>query len=163
MKYNEYDQTRSMISTIRKLNESIKNNGKLIREQEEQQNTDLKDDFIIINDVEVKMLSTDEVDLELSNETKEMISNIINSFRQQVSEIATLEPGMVMSKEQIRLDGNIDGSGFILIAGKDSGVYLNADMLMVTEEVFNFIDKLVKFHNGYEAALLPLIRERQYN
>lgn len=163
MKYNEYDTTKSMISTIRRLNESKKQNSSLINEQEEQQNTEVKDDFLVINDVEVKMMSTDEVDLELSNETKELISNIINSFRQQVSQIAKLEPGMVMTKEQIRLDGNIDGSGFVLITGKDAGVYLNSDMLMVTDEVLSFIDKLTKFHVGFEKALLPLIRERQYN
>jgi len=162
MKYNEYDKTKAMLNTIRRLNES-KSNQKVIREQEEQQNTDLKDDFIVINDVEIKLLSTDEADMELSNETKEMISNLIDSFRQQVSQTAILEPGMVMNKEQIRLDGNLEGSGFVLIAGNDSGLYLNSDMLKIEKETLDFINKLSKFQIGFEQALSPLIRERQNN
>ena len=49
-----YDETKKMLDTMRRLTESVKQ-GNILKEEE----TDLKDDITVINDVDVKMLSTD--------------------------------------------------------------------------------------------------------
>jgi hypothetical protein len=131
-----YDDTKKMLNTLRKLNES-KTSMNVLKEQEEvtqNQNSD----FIIINDVEVKMLSTDEMDMELQDDQKQSISGLIDNFRQQVSQIVDFEPGITINQNQIRLDGTLtdEDISFVFIAGEESGVYINADMLKLETQPF---------------------------
>ena len=95
---NEYDSTKKMLYTLRKLNGLIVEN-ELGAEQpnaqqadanqvEDQQNQDplgpedaaataeQKNDFVVINDVEVKLLSSDSADMQLTDEQKTSISNL---------------------------------------------------------------------------------------
>ena len=121
-----YDETKKMLDTMRRLTESVKQ-GNILKEEE----TDLKDDITVINDVDVKMLSTDNLDLKISDDQKNSISGLIDSFREQVSDLADLDPGITINMTQIRMDGtipNID-MGFVLISGDESGVYINAVMM----------------------------------
>jgi hypothetical protein len=121
--------------------------------------------FVVINDVEVKMLSSDEADMELSDEQKETISGLIDNFKQQVSQIVEFQPGMTINPNQIRLDGKLtdEDINFVLIAGEDSGTFINAEMLKLESNVGLMLEKLVKFEETYKTALEPIIQSRNNN
>ena len=159
-----YDETKKMLNALRNLNESVRRT-KLLSEQESPVTSDVRDEIDVINDVDIKMLSSDNMDMKLSDEHKNSISGLIDSFRQQVSEIANLEPGLTINMNQIRLDGsipNVDIS-FVLITGEEAGFYVNAEMLKIEDETLMTIDKLLKFQLVFEDTLNPIIRERSNN
>jgi SMC interacting uncharacterized protein involved in chromosome segregation len=160
----DYDDTKKMLNTLRRLNESRTSFGSLIREQNETEQPDM-DDVFVVNDVDVKMISNDQMDLKLMDDQKTSISNLIDSFREQVSQIADLKPGITMKSNQIRLDGNIPDLdiNFIIIAGEESGLYLNADMLKIEEETNIQIQKLLKFEETFKTTMEPMIRDRNTN
>lgn len=159
-----YDETKRMLNTLRKLNESIKNCD-ILKEQESENTVSTDDNVDNINDVDVKLISSDKSDLELTDDQKNTISGLIDSFREQVSQIANLEPGLTFNMNQVRLDGSISDVdlSFVLIAGDDSGLFINADMLKVEDEVISTIDKLSKFQLIFEDAINPIIRQRNSN
>lgn len=168
---NDYDLTRNMLKTIRTLTES-KTSNKTLNEVAEfqspavdQADQNLENDIIVVNDVEVKMNSSDQADLTLQDSQKTAISQLIDNFKQQVSQIADFDPGITMSPDQIRLDGTLTDQdiSFVFIAGKDSGAYINADMLKLEQEVANELEKLAKFQETFETAMNPLIQERKTN
>lgn len=166
---NDYDFTKGMLNTLRNLNES-KTSNKTLKEEFEQttnpeQESPVNDDVTVINDVEVKMLSTDEADMKLAEDQKNSISGLIDNFRQQVSQIAEFEPGITINQDQIRLDGTLPDEEikFVFIAGKDSGIYINAEMLKLENEVGAALDKLVKFEETFKTTMEPLITQRDNN
>lgn len=173
MKTDDYDVTRNMLKTIRTLTES-KVSSKTINEQQTEFQTpqvnntndeNQKNDIDVINDVDVKLLSTDQNDLKLTDQQKTAISELIDGFKQQVSQIAEFEPGMTLTQDQIRLDGYLpdEDINFVFIAGKESGVYINADMLKLEQDVATSLEKLAKFEITYKTAMEPLIQERSNN
>mgnify|MGYP003349585701 FL=1 len=125
----------------------------------------INNDITVINNVDVKLLSTDKMDMTLTDEQKTAISGIIDNFKSQVSQIVTFEPGMTINEEQVRLDGTIDDLDikFVIIAGKEAGVYLNAEMLKLDDTVLQVIDRLNKFELGFKQAFEPFITNRQNN
>jgi len=167
---NSYDEIKGMLNTLRNLNES-KSSFKVLKEDETpndtMNNTDNqgKKDIIVINNVEVNIVSNDSEDMKITDQQKTAISNIIDSFRSQVSQIVEFEPGMNMNESQIRLDGSLTDNDidFVFIAGQDAGLYINADMLKIEEEVTVLLGKLSKFEQTYKDAMEPLITQRQTN
>ena len=167
-----YDDTKKMLNTLRKLNESRMSSNTL-REQLETQQSSVNpestqndgDEIDVINDVDVKMVSTDIADLTLMDDQKTTISGLIDSFRNQVSQIAELKPGLTMNETQIRLDGSIGelDLNFVYIVGEESGVYINADMLLVDSEVLSQLDKLLKFESTFKTTMEPMLRDRKNN
>jgi hypothetical protein len=167
-----YDDTKKMLNTLRKLNESRMSSNTL-REQLETQQSSVNpestqndgDEIDVINDVDVKMVSTDSADLTLMDDQKTTISGLIDSFRNQVSQIAELKPGLTMNETQIRLDGSIGelDLNFVYIVGEESGVYINADMLLVDSEVLSQLDKLLKFESTFKTTMEPMLRDRKNN
>lgn len=169
---NQYDVTKNMLRTIRTLTESVSHKKSINEEEMDQTGLDMnqpegnvKDDVMVINNVDVKLLSTDERDMELKDDQKEMISKLIDSFRQQVSQIVDFEPGFTINQNQIRLDGKLtdEGVNFVFIAGEDAGVYINADMLKLEQNIANTLTKLSKFEETYKTELEPLITQRNHN
>ncbi len=167
----DYDVTKNMLKTIRTLTES-KLTNKTINEQsepitplinktEEEQN----DDITVINDVDVKLVSSDESDMKLSDQQKGGISQIIDGFRQQVSQIVDFNPGFTITQNQIRLDGSITelDIDFVFIAGDESGIYINADMLKLEQDTATMLEKLAKFEETYKTSMDPLITYRKNN
>lgn len=157
---SSYDDTKKMLNTLRKLNET-KSSFNTLREQEES----TSDDVTVINDVDVKLVSSDTVDLELTEDQKNTISGLIDSFREQVSQIADLKPGFTFNETQIRLDGSITDLdiNFVFIVGDEGGLYLNADMLLIDNDVMTTITKLSKFELTFRDTIEPLLRERKTN
>jgi hypothetical protein len=122
------------------------------------------DNVEVVNDVEVKLISTDQEDIKLKEDEKNGISQIIDSFRQQISQLADLDPGFTISEQQIRLDGNMTDDteiGFVFIAGEESGLYINGDMLSIDEKTIEMLGKLFKFQPTFVTAMEPLIRDRR--
>lgn len=166
---NGYDETKKMLNILRSFNTS---SSRSINEQVEtdtqtQQVSDkpVQDDITVINDVDVKLLSTDQMDMELLDDQKTSISTIIDSFRDQVSQIANFEPGFTLTQTQIRLDGSLpdEDINFVLIAGEESGLYINADMLKLEENTLMVLQRLQKFEMSFKDGLDPIIRQRQNN
>ncbi len=169
---NQYDVTKNMLRTIRTLTESVSHKKSINEEEMDQTGLDMnqpegnvKDDVMVINNVDVKLLSTDERDMELKDDQKEMISKLIDSFRQQVSQIVDFEPGFTINQNQIRLDGKLtdEGVNFVFIAGEEAGVYINADMLKLEQNIANTLTKLSKFEETYKTELESLITQRNHN
>ncbi len=170
----DYDVMKKMLKTIRTITES-KSSNNVLKEQEEpiQQSEiptdvpseDTKNDITVINDVDVKLVSNDDADMELKEDQKETISTLIDGFRQQVSQIAEFEPGFSLSPNQIRLDGKLpdEDINFVFIAGDESGVYINADMLKLEQSVATALEKLAKFNETFKTAIEPLITQRNNN
>ena len=167
---NSYDEIKGMLKTIRTIKES-KNPLNIIKEEEEEKTTFTTDetgeksDVIVINDVEVRLSSTDKSDMKLDEKQKIGISSMIDNFRTQVSQIVDFEPGFTVTEKQIRLDGTFTDEeiSFVFIAGEEGGLYINADMLELTEEVMMTLDKLVKFEKVFKDGMEPLIVQRQTN
>ncbi len=155
---------------MRKLNESTASN-KILREQvemaqdEPQPQQSMKDDILVVNDVDVKMNSQDDADMKLMDEQKKEISGIIDNFKQQVSQIVNFEPGFSIFPDQIRLDGKLtdEDMKFVFIAGKDGGVYVIADMLKLEQNVANTLEKLAKFNEVFKTSMEPIISQRNNN
>ena len=167
----DYDVTKSMLKTIRTLTES-KTSNRSINEVvdfesslSDEATKEQKDDIVVINDVDVKLLSTDEADMKIDENQKTAISTLIDNFKQQVSQIVEFDPGMTINQEQIRLDGYLpdEDINFVFIAGKDSGTYINAEMLKLEHETGNMLEKLAKFEETYKTALEPIISQRDNN
>jgi hypothetical protein len=168
-KKNSYDEIKGMLKTLRTLNES-KPSFKVLKEEETPMNNmggneDVKDDIIVINNVEVNISSEDSEDMKLEENQKTAISALIDSFREQVSQIVDFEPGMTVKETQIRLDGTLTDNdiSFVMIAGEEGGLYVNADMLKIEQEEIDTLNKLLKFEKTYKDAMEPLITERQNN
>ena len=83
----------------------------------------------------------------------------------EVNQIVDFEPGMSINENQIRLDGSLPDQdiNFVLIAGQEAGVYINAEMLKLETEVGNLMEKLVKFQATFETSMNPLIQLRNNN
>lgn len=167
-----YDDTKKMLNTLRKLNES-KTSYNTLREQSEPQQSQINpeatqtdgDEVTVINDVDVKLVSTDSADLKLMEDQKTAISGLIDSFRNEVSQIADLKPGITMNETQIRLDGSITDIdiNFVYIVGDEPGLYINADMLNVNNEVLTELSKLLKFETTFKTSMEPMLRQRKTN
>ena len=164
-----YDDTKKMLNTLRKLNENRTFSNNILREEIETQQPQNQEpqekDFTVINDVEVKLLSSDPADMNLLDDQKTAISTLIDNFRQQVDQIAEFKPGMSINSDQVRLDGTLTNEdiSFVFIAGKESGVYINADMLKLEQNTATALEKLVKFQSTFETSMEPLLTQRDNN
>jgi len=189
MKMNNYDQTKKMLNTIRNLNESKVATNKIIKEEAGQFDSPPNnagsnaaqqpvefgsnketvasekraDDITNINDVDVHY----ENGKDLDDAQQNAISQLIDNFSSQVSQLADYDPGFTITPDQIRLDGKIPFEGdnnviFTLIAGKDEGFYMNANMLAVDNNVMEAITNLLKFNTGtFKTAMQDLLNKRK--
>ena len=168
---NDYDVMKGMLKTIRTITESKASNRTLNEAvgfqspEVDKSEENLKNDVMVVNDVEIKMNSSDEADLTLQDSEKTAISQLIDNFKQQVSQIADFTPGITIAPDQVRLDGTLTDQdiSFVFIAGKESGAYINADMLKLEQDVANELEKLAKFQETFETAMNPLIQDRKTN
>ena len=165
---NEYDVAKSMLKTMRLFTEGKEQNKKTIKEQSETlppEAQNMKDDFLVINDVDVKLMSADDSDMKLLDDQKNEISNIIDSFKSDISQIVDFNPGFTISPDQIRLDGTLTDEDvkFVFIAGKEDGVYINAEMLKLDTDTAMTLEKLAKFQETFKTSMEPLINQRNNN
>lgn len=144
---------------MRNLNENTQSK-KVLKEEEDQKMFNL-----VLNDnVEVKIHSTDQQDLSLSDEEKNSLNQLIQNFKSQVSELASFEEGFNIYVDNVRLDGSIEEDlEFVLIAGNNRGLYLNANMLQVEQDTVEIIAKLEKFQHTFEDVVTEIMNNRKNN
>lgn len=155
-----YDTTKKMLNTLRNLNEStIKRNT--LNEQEAEK--EMKDSVVVVDGVEVRMIASTDEDLQLDDQQKKTIGDVISNFGTQVSDLADLRPGITIQSNQVRLDGKLPDVelDFVIIAGQNKGTYLNTAMLKVTYELLESIQKLMKFEDVFADSMNDLISERR--
>lgn len=185
---NEYDEIKGFLTKIRKIQSIPKSNDYgIIKEQlndnQENEYSELPDDdddtvqdptiknvpgekehedVAVINDVDIEIHSEDPEDLELQDEEKKKISQLIDDFRTDVSEIAEFDKLHVYS-DSARLDGkisNIDMS-FSLSTGNDTGLYIsNPSMLKIDDNSLDVINKLRMFQPKFINSINDLILNR---
>ncbi len=143
---------------MRSLNENTLSKATLKEEDEKVNN-------LVLNDnVEIKVHSNDQEDLNISDEEKNSLNQLIQNFKTQVSELATFEEGFNIYTNSVRLDGSIgEDLGFVFIAGEDRGVYINSDMLMLNDEISATIEKLNKFQHTFEDVVNEMMNSRKNN
>lgn len=153
----EYDNIKKMLNTMRNLHENVQSK-KILKEEENTFN-------LVLNDnVEVKIHSTDQQDLNLSEEEKQSLNQLIQNFKSQVSELASFGEGFNIYLDTVRLDGSIsDDFGFVMISGKDRGVYVNTDMLKIDDEISEMISKLNKFQHTFDDVVIEIMNNRKNN
>jgi hypothetical protein len=153
-----YDSIKKMLNTMRSLNENTLSKATLKEEDEKVNN-------LVLNDnVEIKVHSNDQEDLNISDEEKNSLNQLIQNFKTQVSELATFEEGFNIYTNSVRLDGSIgEDLGFVFIAGEDRGVYINSDMLMLNDEISATIEKLNKFQHTFEDVVNEMMNSRKNN
>jgi len=151
-----YDAIKKMLNTLRTISENTTASKTL---NEEKINT-----LVIGNNVEVKVHSDDQQDLKIGDEEKNSLNQLIENFKTQDYELATFEEGFNIYQNSVRLDGSIDNDlTFVFIAGQDRGLYINANMLKLDNEMAQIIDKLSKFQHTFEDVMNELIETRKYN
>lgn len=170
---NQYDETKRMLNLLRNINESTAFSKRAITEQttpaepaepkKDEKNS--LDDVMVINDVEVTVVSKDKDDMKFEEDDKTAISGLIDNFKSQVSQIVEFEPGITIDEKQIRLDGQLTDNeiGFVYIAGVDGGLYVNLDMVEITPEILPLFDKLNKFTETYKTTMEPLVSKLTNN
>jgi hypothetical protein len=153
-----YDSIKKMLNTMRNLNENVKSKNILKEEDEKLFN-------LVLNDnVEVKIHSTDQEDLSLSEEEKASLNQLVQNFKSQVSELVDFEEGFNIYVDSVRLDGSIEQDlSFVLIAGNERGLYLNANMLKIEVETAEIINKLEKFQHTFEDVVMEIMNNRKNN
>lgn len=176
---NEYDDTKRMLNVLRNFKSPSKANlterrhyygeqdvptgNETFDNDQEQQDDESGVDNV--NDVDIKMISSDERDMTLTDEQKTMISGLIDSFREQVSQTAVLDPGFTLNVDEIRLDGNIpeDDLKFTYISGENAGLYINAEMLTITQETMELLTKMLNYNKQITDSMELILRQRQNN
>lgn len=185
---NEYDDTKRMLNLIRNI-KTNSTSGQLTERRhfygeqnamiggkdqdyagneefgndQEQENDENGVD--VVNDVDVKLISSDPSDKTLTDEQKTMLSGLIDTFRQQVSQTAELNPGFTFSPDNIRLDGFIPELDlkFTYITGENAGLYVNAEMLNINEQTMQEMNKLLTFNKQITDSLELMLRQRKTN
>ena len=185
---NEYDLTKKMLNTIREIQASVDSNKfVLLREQVtndketvirkgdgippppiDNDNMDFEsgeeqEDIAVINDVEVVIHSEDPEDLELKDDEKNNISQLIDEFRTEVSEIVEFDK-LHIYEDNAKLEGKISdvNLGFTLSTGNDTGIYLsNTSMMKIDEDTMDMINKLKTFHPKFINTINNLLVHRK--
>lgn len=155
-----YDSTKKMLNTLRNLNEStIKKNT--LNEQEAEK--EMKDTVTVVDGVEVRMIASTDEDLQLDDQQKKTIGDVISNFGTQVSDLGDLRPGITIQSNQVRLDGKLPDVelDFVVIAGEAKGTYLNTAMLKTSYELLEAIQKLMKFEDVFADSMNDLISQRR--
>jgi hypothetical protein len=161
-----------MLNTIRKIQSSTKPKYGLIGEQltPETQQSQIQpqggeedgSDFSVINDVEVVIHSEDTEDLELTEEEKGKISQLIDDFRVEVVETVEFDK-LHVYETSAKLDGKIGEIGlqFTLSTGDDTGFYINAQMLKIDENSLEIIRKLSTYELKFSSTINDLLVRRR--
>ena len=170
-KGNSYDQIKGMLNTMRNFDKNSRNR---INEQQEpetnfrpnnQQAGQEKKDFIVINNVEVVISSSDEMDFQLSDEEKGKISQVIDDFRTEITEMVDFGKLQIYNNSA-KLNGILNqyNINFVLSAGDDQGVFIgNSSLVKITREVLELLSKMENFGYKFNSTIDDVISNRKQN
>lgn len=151
-----YDGIKKMLNTLRTISENTTSYKTL--------NEEKVDTLVLNNNVPIKIHSDDEQDLKVGEEEKNTLNQLIENFKTQVYELASFDEGFNVYSNSVRLDGKLsDDLSFVYIAGEDRGLYINANMLKLDDDISLNIEKLNKFQHTFEDVANQLIETRKYN
>jgi hypothetical protein len=120
------------------------------------------EDLAVINNVEIEIHSDDPEDLQLSDEEKGKISQLIDDFRAEVAE--TVDFGkMNIYSTSAKLDGRLSDIGleFTFSTGDDTGLYIKGAMLKIDDISLAAINKLKAFEIKYSNTINDLLVNRR--
>jgi len=119
-------------------------------------------DFAVINDVEVVIHSEDPEDLELNDEEKGQVSQLIDDFRTEVVETVEFDK-MDVYETSAKLNGKIGSIGmmFTLSTGDDVGLYISGQMLKIDENSLNILEKLGAYELKFSSTINDLLVRRR--
>jgi len=177
---NTYDSTKKMLKTIRNIQKNTAPKPNVIREQYSgnetmdysqppsvgqelgDQGREEQQDYTVINDVPIEIHSEDSEDLELTDEEKGKISQLIDDFRAEVVETVEFDK-LHIYDTSAKLDGKIGEFGlmFTLSTGDDTGLYINGQMLKIDEESLVVITKLATFELKFASTINDLLVRRR--
>jgi len=174
-----------MLNTLRNLNESRVRDAKLIKEQQQplsqpqgggavsfQQGREEQafsnkggeesSDYAVINDVEVVIHSEDPEDMELNDDEKGRISQLIDDFRAEVVETAEFDK-LNVYETNAKLDGRLGDINlqFTLSTGDDTGLYINGQMLKIDENSLLVLEKLLAYELKFSSTINDLLVRRR--
>jgi hypothetical protein len=177
---NSYDQIKGMLNTIRR----IQTTQQTLREQVEQpgfnsnqmggteptqtpqpepdQTGPENEDVNVINNVEVEVHSEDSADLELQDEEKGKISQLIDDFRTEVSEVVKFGK-LQIYPNGAKLDGTITdvGISFTMSTGDDKGVFISQNaMTKLSPDYLTAVNKLNMFGEKFSDTINDLLINR---
>jgi len=177
-KKDSYDEIKGMLNTIRRLNSNygmIKEQADLVSQP--QQTTQQAapppvddndgesndENIFVINNVDVEIHSEDTMDLNLDDTEKGQISQLIDDFRAEVSELAEFDK-LDIYPNSAKLNGHIPdmGIGFTLSAGDDNGLFLsNTSMLKIDVNYVDIVNKLKEFELKFSNVINDMIVNRR--
>lgn len=169
---NSYDETKRMLNTIREI-QSKGSYGQISEQTEvpnpppaatyQQPKIQTEDsDYTVINDVEVVVHSEDPEDMELTDEEKGKISQLIDDFRAEVAETGEFDK-LHIYETSSKLDGKIGqyGLAFTLSTGDDTGLYINGQMMKIDENSLLILEKLGRFQVKFSNTINDLLVRRR--
>lgn len=158
-----YDDDKKMLSKIRSLNESLYSAKKKLTEEEEPTDIDSSNkSYTAVDDGIGVEVTSDGEKMELSSEQRNGLYQLIQNFKDQVSDMVTFPVGFNIKQDELRLDGEITDKdiSFVLIRNNQTpGIYLNCDMTKIDSEVMEVLEKLEKFEHSFMDAASKLIEE----
>lgn len=122
-----------------------------------------KEDIAVINDVEVEIHSEDPEDLALQDIEKQTISQLIDDFRKEVSEIAEFDK-LHIYPDSAKLDGRLTDYDitFMLSTGNDKGLYIsNPSMIKIDDDTIEIVSKLRTFEPKFINSINDLLVSRR--
>lgn len=178
---NEYDEIKGLLNKIRKIQSESHNYG-MIGEQldntqaqtqepvpaapekpnQQQRGETEREDIAVINDVDVEIHSEDTEDLALQDEEKIKISQLIDDFRNEVSEIVQFDK-LHIYDNNAKIEGLIPdyNINFMLSTGNDKGLYLtNPSMVKIDDDTIEIINKLRTFEPKFINSINDLLVRR---
>ena len=182
-KNDSYDQIKGMLNTMRNLShkthqsirEQVESQPQQVPQQSsgqpinnnqpEQPNGTENKDVTVINNVDVVVNSADPQDLTFNPDETGKISQLIDDFRTEVSELVDFDK-LIIYPNSAKLDGKIGNVnlGFTLSAGDDEGLFLsNASFLKVDETSLDIINKLKMFSDKFSSVLNEMLANRKEN
>jgi sporulation protein YlmC with PRC-barrel domain len=120
------------------------------------------EDIAVINDVDIEIHSEDPEDLILQDDEKKKISQLIDDFRTEVSEIAELDALHLYPNSAV-INGLITDMGlnFTFSTGDDTGLYIGGSKLIkVEDELLSVINKLKTFQLKFANTINDLLLNR---
>ena len=121
-----------------------------------------EEDVMVINNVDVEVHSEDPEDLELSDDEKSRISQLIDDFRKEVAETVEFDK-LHVYEGSAKLDGKIPNIGlvFTFSTGDDTGLYLsNTSLLKIDDDSLDMINRLKTFEPKFINSINDLLVNR---
>lgn len=143
------NETRNILKLMRSFNR--------INEQES--------GFDLVNNVEVNSTSNDKDDINLSDNEKNVVNQLMMNFRTQVSEVVNFDNGINIKSDEVRLDGSFNSNLMFtfILSNQFDGVYITTEMIELDEDNLSLINKLKQFVPDFRDVANQLIQNRQTN